>query len=325
MKRIELGLVAALVCIAACSSKDSLLNGGGGKGGGGGTSSGAAGAGGTTGSAGTTGAGGTTGVGGTTGTAGVGGQAGACEAPGLCVRPYECVRACGGPIEYTGCCQCVPPLFDNFNNMACRDGGAGTGGASAGRGGAAGGASGAGGASAGRGGAAGGASGAGGASAGRGGAAGGTSGTGGAPVCQIDALCVRPYVCIRACGGPIESESCCPCEPPLFDNFNNMACRDGGGSDGGRTCGELTTLAECDARSDCHPVFVDPRNCACAAIGCCARFSFCGNGARALCTSPPPAQLVCGSPTPYCESPAYVISYTQNCFEGCVRPADCGP
>jgi hypothetical protein len=149
------------------------------------------------------------------------------------------------------------------------------------------------------------------------------SGSGGAPACQIDALCVRPYECVRTCGGPIEYSGCCACQPPLFDNFMNMACRDGGTSDGGRTCGELTTQAECDARSDCHPVFVDPRNCACLAIGCCARFSFCASGERARCT--PPVPIACTIAEPYCENPAYVISYTQSCYEGCVRPTDCTP
>ena len=54
-----------------------------------------------------------------------------------CARPYACVRACGGAVEYTGCCQCVAPLFDNYNNLGCRGtGGAGGQGGAGGNGGA---------------------------------------------------------------------------------------------------------------------------------------------------------------------------------------------
>jgi hypothetical protein len=35
---------------------------------------------------------------------------------------------------------------------------------------------------------------------------GGTSGTG----CQV-VECLRPYECVRMCGGPIVRSSCCPC------------------------------------------------------------------------------------------------------------------
>ncbi len=40
-----------------------------------------------------------------------------------CARPYVCKRACGSPAVYTGCCMCEAPLFDDFNGMACGDGG----------------------------------------------------------------------------------------------------------------------------------------------------------------------------------------------------------
>jgi hypothetical protein len=147
-------LIAALSLAACSSSKDSLLNagkGGSGAGGnGGGTASGGTtGAGGTasggtsaTGGAGGTASGGTTGTAGATGgagggrggTGGVGGVAGTggntdggvdtrlCE-QGLCARPYVCVRSCGAPAEYTGCCMCDPPLFDDYGGRACGDGG----------------------------------------------------------------------------------------------------------------------------------------------------------------------------------------------------------
>ena len=101
----------------------------GGAGGTGGTGASAdtGGAGGGRGGAGGT-SGGRGGTGGTGGAAGTGGNidAGAdtrlCE-QGLCVRPYVCVRSCGAPAEYTGCCMCDPPLFDDYNGQACSDGG----------------------------------------------------------------------------------------------------------------------------------------------------------------------------------------------------------
>jgi hypothetical protein len=87
-------------------------------------------------------------------------------------------------------------------------------------------------------------------------------------------------------------------------------------------CAEVTSQAECDARADCHAVFVDPHNCACAAIGCCARFSRCADGAQANCDT---SNLACTVPSPYCESPAYVVSTAASCYEGCVKPEDCAP
>jgi hypothetical protein len=65
-----------------------------------------------------------TGSGGTAGGVDGGTDARLCE-QGLCTRPYVCVRACGAPAEYTGCCMCDAPLFDDYGGMACGDGGAG--------------------------------------------------------------------------------------------------------------------------------------------------------------------------------------------------------
>jgi hypothetical protein len=86
-------------------------------------------------------------------------------------------------------------------------------------------------------------------------------------------------------------------------------------------CSQVTTLEACEARLDCHPVFTDPGpdGCACTAVGCCARFSRCADVGLANCVGP----AACASPTPYCEEPAYVVSYADSCFEGCVRPEDC--
>jgi hypothetical protein len=86
-------------------------------------------------------------------------------------------------------------------------------------------------------------------------------------------------------------------------------------------CSQVTTLDACEARSDCHSVFVDPGICDCIAVGCCAHFSACADGDRARCAAP--ATLACKAPTPFCESPAYVVAYTNVCYEGCVQSKDC--
>lgn len=97
---------------------------------------------------------------------------------------------------------------------------------------------------------------------------------------------------------------------------------DGGVPDSGTLppCAEVTTVAACDQRLDCHAVFVDPGTCGCATAGCCARFSRCADGDRANCKGP--AQ--CRAATPFCEAP-YVVAYTGVCFEGCVRSTECAP
>jgi hypothetical protein len=83
----------------------------------------------------------------------------------------------------------------------------------------------------------------------------------------------------------------------------------------------VTTQAACDTRTDCHSVFEDPHNCACAALGCCARFARCADGDRARCT---PGAAICTVVPPYCEQP-YVVSYVNTCYEGCVRATECMP
>lgn len=86
-------------------------------------------------------------------------------------------------------------------------------------------------------------------------------------------------------------------------------------------CAEATTLEACEARPDCHSVFIDPgpETCRCSEVGCCARFSHCATGPLANCAGP----VTCASPTPYCDEPAYVLAYADGCFEGCVVPEDC--
>ena len=86
-------------------------------------------------------------------------------------------------------------------------------------------------------------------------------------------------------------------------------------------CTLLTTLADCDARSDCHAVFIDPGTCGCGSVGCCAHFSRCADGGKADCKGP----AVCKAATPFCEGPGYVVAYANACYEGCVRATACAP
>jgi len=101
----------------------------------------------------------------------------------------------------------------------------------------------------------------------------------------------------------------------------NGACV-GGKCEGATDCSLRVTQEACDASAECHSVFVDPGTCDCAQAGCCARFERCADGDLADCTG---ANIACLIPTPYCEDPAYVVSYTGACYEGCVVPSDCAP
>jgi len=94
----------------------------------------------------------------------------------------------------------------------------------------------------------------------------------------------------------------------------------GAGGTGG-ACADVTTLAACDVRSDCHSVFEDPGTCGCATPGCCAHFARCADLDRAHCMS---GAALCAMVPPHCEQP-YVISYTGSCYEGCVRTTECMP
>jgi hypothetical protein len=130
------------------------------------------------------------------------------------------------------------------------------------------------------------------------------------------------WVCPPWTGNPGPCRCFGPPPPGCVCTDNGFQCATGdAGGEGGVPCADATTLETCDARSDCHSVFEDPRNCACAALGCCARFARCADGARAVCTG---GAIACDALTPYCEAP-YVVSYTQNCYEGCVRATACGP
>ena len=89
----------------------------------------------------------------------------------------------------------------------------------------------------------------------------------------------------------------------------------------GSACSTVATESACDARTDCHSVFIDPGTCGCAGVGCCAHFARCADGAKASCTG----TVVCKTTTPFCDAPAFVVSYTASCYEGCVRPSECAP
>ena len=95
--------------------------------------------------------------------------------------------------------------------------------------------------------------------------------------------------------------------------------KDAGTSDAAPgSCGQVKTREECDVRSDCHSVFVDPGNCACLALGCCAKFSQCAEGGHAKCSGMP----ICEALPPHCDAP-FVAAYAGNCWEGCVAPDEC--
>jgi hypothetical protein len=90
-----------------------------------------------------------------------------------------------------------------------------------------------------------------------------------------------------------------------------------------QTCDQVTTLADCDARSDCHSVF-EPGACGCA-FCCCTFFSRCADGAFADCKGP----SACNIAPPDCNNPAcngeFTVGYSNLCYEGCVRQSACAP
>jgi len=154
--------------------------------------------------------------------------------------------------------------------------------------------------------------------------------------------------CIQVGSPGPECPAPTPCPPPLCDGLSESACSTTQGCtpmycagcqgqyfvgcaagtgahscpavDCPAPCSSETTLPACDARADCHSVFYDPGTCGCATAGCCAKFSRCADGA-ANCKS---GSVACTIATPYCEAP-YVVSYTQSCYEGCVRASACAP
>jgi hypothetical protein len=82
-------------------------------------------------------------------------------------------------------------------------------------------------------------------------------------------------------------------------------------------CADVADQLSCDARSDCHSVFGGtPTN----------TFSRCADGGKANCKGPlVPGSAVCTVPSPVCQTPEIVVSYTNECYEGCVRRTECAP
>ena len=113
------------------------------------------------------------------------------------------------------------------------------------------------------------------------------------------------------CNGGSSFVRCADADDPLAIGCPAILCP--------APCTAMTTKDACEARTDCHSVFVDDRACGCAALGCCARFSRCADGASAVCKAP---SILCDLVTPYCEGP-YVVGYSGGCYEGCVLSSDC--
>ena len=94
------------------------------------------------------------------------------------------------------------------------------------------------------------------------------------------------------------------------------------------SCAELPDQATCDARPDCHSVFGKCLGCSCPTAGCGVGFVTCADGAKADCSGPKGVGAAfCHAVSPDCASTtatAYVVSYTADCYEGCVRPSECG-
>ncbi len=95
------------------------------------------------------------------------------------------------------------------------------------------------------------------------------------------------------------------------------------------SCADVTTQGACDARTECHSVFGKCQNCPCPSAGCGVGFVSCADGAKADCSGPKGVGAAfCMVQPPDCASTtttAYVVSYTADCYEGCVLPAECGP
>jgi hypothetical protein len=84
-------------------------------------------------------------------------------------------------------------------------------------------------------------------------------------------------------------------------------------------CAQVKTRDDCDRRTDCHSVLMEPSGGCDASAIACAVFVSCAAGDRARCVPPSP---ICHSIAPRC-GPGLAISYTYDCYEGCVNAIDC--
>jgi hypothetical protein len=104
--------------------------------------------------------------------------------------------------------------------------------------------------------------------------------------------------CSDASGPPTGCPERFACFEPMCDGLDRQAC---------------------DASPVCHSVIRDDSQlCDCAAAGCCTEFVRCAPGKQADCTGP----ARCHQKEPYCSGP-YVVSYTNQCYEGCVEATAC--
>jgi hypothetical protein len=153
-----------------------------------------------------------------------------------------------------------------------------------------------------------------------------------AAACPAYACPAAPAACIglneAVCNsrGDCQAEYCNTCLGRTFAGCGNpgtgFSCPAVGACVMPVPCARIADQLSCDARTDCHSVFGDPGTCDCATAGCCIGYSRCADGGKAACSGPTGPGILCMAPPPACGG-AYVISFTADCWEGCVRPTEC--